>query len=414
MNIAYFSHYFTPEIGAPSARLYDFSKQWISLGNKVQVVTCFPNHPMGKLYPGYKSQGYKHEELDDINVHRHWTYITPNKGFIKKTLGHISYYPSALFWSNRRIKNPDISIGTSPTFFAAMGASSLAKKNRIPFVMEIRDLWPAIFVELGVIRSQKLIQWLEKWELNLYKKATKIVTVTESFRRNLIDRGQAERKVATIPNGADTEFWCPDGNSEKLRERLGLRDKYVILYIGAHGISHALGRILESAERLKKEEQIQFLFVGEGAEKEQLLEKKKEMNLNNVQFIEPVGKELVKQYYELADVCLVPLRNIPLFETFIPSKMFEIMAMERPIVGSVRGEAADIMNRSGGAVVVAPEDSLAITEAINDLFRDKAKARTMGKNGRKFVIDHYSRRALAIKYLEFLREAGEEYRAQKS
>src|SRR5215216_1489926 len=185
MNIAYYSHYFMPEIGAPSARIYDLSRQWLALGHTVQVVTCFPNHPLGKLYSGYKSGIYMREEIDGIDVHRHWTYITPNKGFVKKTVGHISYLPSARLLSNRRLVKPDVAIGTSPTFFAAMAARSIAKVRRIPFIMEVRDLWPAIFVELGVLRNPRLIRLLEKWELALYGQATKVVTVTEAFRRNL-------------------------------------------------------------------------------------------------------------------------------------------------------------------------------------------------------------------------------------
>jgi glycosyltransferase involved in cell wall biosynthesis len=413
MNIAYYSHYFAPEIGAPSARIYDLARQWLSFGHRVEVVTCFPNHPVGKLYPGYASRPYMREQLDGIDVHRHWTYVTPNEGFVRKTLGHVSYLPSAFLLSTRRLQQPDVAVGTSPTFFAAMAAAAAGMRHRIPFIMEVRDLWPAVIVELGMLRNRHLIGVLERLEMSLYGRATRVVTVTESFRRDLIERGIPATKVFTIPNGADVEFWQPAEPPAKLRRRLGLEDRFVVLYIGAHGISHALSRLLESAERLQEQTQIQFVFVGEGAEKEQLVRRAREAGLKNAQFLDSVAKETVKEFYALADVCLVPLRDIPLFDTFIPSKMFEIMAMAKPIVGSLRGEAADILRRSGGGVVVEPEDSNAIAEAILRLYHQREQAVEMGRRGREFVIENYSRRQLAARYMKVMEEAVNEYRGAR-
>lgn len=410
MNIVYYSHYFTPEIGAPSARIYDLSKEWIGSGHSVQVVTCFPNHPSGRLYPGYHQTMYMEEGLDGIRVHRHWTFITPNKGFIKKTIGHVSYLPSAILLSNPRLKPFDVAIASSPTFFAALAGVSAGKRYKVPFIMEIRDLWPAIFVDLGVIRNRRVVSWLEKLEMFLYRQATSIVTVTEAFRNNLIERGIPPRKIFTIPNGADVKFWSPIDDPADLRQSLGLKDSFVVLYIGAHGISHALGRILDSAVQLKNQENMHFLFVGEGAEKAELVRRANELRLKNVLFHEPVNKEGVRRFYTLADICLVPLRNIPLFDSFIPSKMFEIMAMERPIVGSVRGEAADILRRSKSALVVEPENPKAIAESILYLYHHGKKRRAMGQEGRKFVAENYSRRSTANKYLEVLSEAVDVYK----
>ncbi len=409
MRIAYFSHYFTPEIGAPSARIHDFARQWLSMGHEVQVITCFPNHPTGRLYPGYQSGLRMHEDIDGIQVYRNWTYITPNKGLLKKTIGHVSFWPSASILTNHRLAKPDIAIGTSPTFFAAMSAAALSRRRRIPFVMEVRDLWPAIFVELGVLRNRILIRCLEKWELALYGRAAHIVTVTESFRTSLISRGIRSEKVSTVLNGADVDFWRPAEAKPGLRSRLGLEDKFVVTYLGAHGISHALGKILDSARLLSDQSRIRFLFVGEGAEKESLVRQANEEQLPNVQFLDPAGKDAVRDYYALSDVCLVPLRAIPLFETFIPSKMFEIMATGRPMIASVRGEAAEILKQSGAAVIVEPEDSRAIADAVRHLHNCPEQARAMGRRGRDFVVQNYSRQALATRYLEVLRRAIAEF-----
>lgn len=352
------------------------------------------------------------ETIDGIKVHRHWTYITPNKGFLKKTLGHLSYLPSAIWHSFPRIARPDIAIGTSPTFFAAMAAARLATKKEIPFVMEVRDLWPGIFVDLGVIRNKALIMGLEKMELALYRRADSIVTVTTAFRGDLLDRGVPPEKIATVHNGADLDFWEPTGADPDMQSKLGIIGKFVVLYIGAHGISQALNSLLESARQLKDYPLIRFIFVGEGAEKQQLIKEATAQHLTNVQFLDPVDKESVKRFYSLAHVCLVPLRNIPLFKTFIPSKMFEMLAMGKPIVASVRGEAAEILRESRGAIVVEPENSEAIAKAILSLYENRDQVQKMGESGRSFVAQNFSRRALADKYLGILENAIAGFRAK--
>ncbi len=406
MRIAVFSHYYPPEIGAPSARLGDFGSQWLAEGHEVHVGTCFPNHPNGVVYPGYTAGWYAKEELRGINVHRSWSYITANKGFVKKSLGHASFWLSSLLTTVRRVPAPACTIGTSPTFFAAMAARACARRHRVPFIMEVRDLWPAIFVDLGVIRNRGIIRLLERWELSLYRSAARIVTVTEAFRQNLISRGIPPEKVVTITNGADTDYWIPqtDG-SHRLRKELNLTNKKVVLYIGAHGISQGLGAILDAAERTQGRPDIEYVFVGEGADKEKLMEQAKVRQLGNVRFLDAVGKDRVRDFYSMADICLVPLRNIPLFDTFIPSKMFEIMAVGCPILASVRGEAADILRRSGAARVVDPEDAGAIAAGITALADDRALRATMGAAGREFVCREYSRRELARRYLGTIRDA---------
>lgn len=406
MRIAVYSHYYLPEIGAPSARIGDFASSWLRTGHEVHVATCFPNHPTGVVHPGYQAGAYRNELLNGVHVHRNWTYITPNKGFLKKTIGHASFWLSTRWNTGGRMPPPDCVIGTSPTFFAAMAAAATARRHRVPFVMEVRDLWPAIFTELGVIRNQTVIRLLELWELALYRRATRVVTVTESFRRNLISRGVPAGKVVTITNGADTDYWtaAPEG-ARRLRAELGLDGKFVVLYIGAHGISQGLGSVVKAAGALARRDDIEFLFVGEGAEKQRLLEQASALQLRNLRFIEPVGRDGVRDFYSMADLCLVPLRNIPLFDTFIPSKMFEIMSVGRPILASLRGEAAEILQASGAATVVEPESAEALTRAIEDLAGNREATNRRGAAGRAFVQERYSRAALAARYVGVMQEA---------
>ncbi|MFK7800610.1 MAG: glycosyltransferase family 4 protein [Anaerolineae bacterium] len=411
MNIVYFSHYFSPEIGAPSARIYDLSRCWLSTDDQVEVVTCFPNHPHGKVYSDYQVKKYEYEKLDGIDVHRNWSYITPNKGFIKKTLGHVSMWASSRLFSFRKLKQPEIIIGTSPTFFAAMAGLRAAAHHNVPFVMEVRDLWPAIFVELGVLTNKTIISLLERWELWMYRRATKIVTVTEAFRQDLIQRGIPADKVHTIPNGADTTYWLPKPKPAELADKLQLQDKFVVLYIGTHGISQALHSVVTAASMLNDQPDIHFLFVGAGADKQKLINQSEELKLKNITFHDPVTKAEMNDFYALSDLCLIPLRDIPLFDTFIPSKMFEVMAMERPIIGSLRGESAEILMNSGSSIVVEPEDSQALAKAIQEVYKLPRNERMeLGKNGRKFVDAHYSRMALSKTYKNVLKEAIQEYK----
>jgi len=405
MKIVYVSHYFSPEIGAPSARIHEMARAWIREGHQVEVITGFPNHPHGQVYPGYERQRYLQEELDGIQVHRVWTYITPNQGLIRRTLGHISLWVSALLFAAKHIESPDLIIGTSPTLFSVMAARRLALLRRVPLVMEVRDLWPGIFVDLGVITNPLVIKMLEMWEMWMYRQADKIVTVTEGFRANIIKRGIDTAKIHTIPNGADLSYFQPGEKPSSLARDLNLEGKFVVLYLGAHGISQGLDAVLDAAVQLSELEEIVFLLVGDGSKKDELVYKARSEQIENVIFHPPISKEVVPAYYNLADICLVPLRDVALFSTFIPSKIFEIMAMGKAIIASLRGEAADILRSSEGAVIVEPEDTPGIVKAIKSLKNDPQRRVKLGQNGRKYVEVNYSRRSLAAKYLSIMDES---------
>lgn len=430
MRIAVFSHIFTPEIGAPSARTHEHARHWVEAGHSVDVATCFPNHPVGELYPGYQMARYAAEDIDGIRVHRCWSYITPNRGFLRRTLGYLSYLASTRLFAVARLRNPDIVVGTSPPIFAAYAGLLAARRLNRPFVMEVRDLWPGVFAALGVIRNRLLLRVLERWELSLYRRAARIVTVTQGFKDDLCRRGVPAEKVSVIPNGAELEFWDPEktGSTESveaavdawrascgsaataerelsdtdLRQRLGLSGRFVVLYLGAHGISQGLDLVLRSA--VDAHEDVMFLFVGEGAQKEALQRQATDAGLDNTVFLDAVSKTVAREYYALADACLVPLRDLEVFDTFIPSKLFEIMAMARPIVGRLGGEVATILQESGAGTVVVGDDVASLREAIDGLRTNPEQAAAMGARGRQFVATRYSRADLATRYLELFEE----------
>lgn len=404
--IAVFSHFYAPEVGAPSARIGDFGALWRREGKDVHVVTCFPNYPTGKIHAGYRSLAYDAEILNGITVHRNWTYVTPNNGIFRRSFGHLTFWLSARINTLHRLPPISCTIGTSPTFFAAMAARDCARRQRVPFIMEVRDLWPAVFRDLGVIRNRLLLAILERWEMALYRSAAHVVTVTDAFRENLIARGVPAEKITTITNGADTEYWTvQNADPVSLRKSLGLENKFVVLYCGAHGVSQGLSSHVRAANRLRDDDTIRFVFVGDGADKARIENEARSLGLRNVQFHCSTSQERVRDYYAMADVCMVPLRGIPLFDGFIPSKMFEIMSMSRPIVASLRGEAARILESSGAAVIVPPEDETAIARAVTALRSSQAQLVRMGAAGRVFVANFYSRDKLAKRYLEVIDRA---------
>ena len=407
MHIIYLCQYFVPEPAAPSTRVADLSRAWVQAGHNVTVLTGMPNHPTGIVPEEYRGRLMAREHLDGITVLRNWLYATPNQGFTKKTLSHLSFMLSAVLLGLPRLGHADVLIVSSPTFFSVFAALLISRLRRIPFVFEVRDLWPAVFVDLGVITNQSLIKLLEFWEMFLYRRAARVVTVTESFRRVLIERGSPAQKVVTISNGANVDFFYPGERDNAVRREHGLGDGFLVSYLGAHGISHGVETVLRAAEILHDRHDITFVLAGEGAMKTHLLALKETMGLQNVLMLPAQPKERMPDFYRASDVCLVPLRDIPLFETFVPSKMFEILACGIPIVGAVRGEAREILTRSGAARLVAPESAEELAGAIEWIQAHPRERARMGSAGREFVCAHYDWGGLAGQYAQLLEDITE-------
>jgi len=294
---------------------------------------------------------------------------------------------------------------SSPTFFSILSGWLLARLKRARFVLDVRDLWPAIFVELGVLTNRRIIAVLERLELAAYAAADQVVVVSEGFRDNLIRRGVPPEKVHTIRNGVDLGRFTPAGGSagerDELRARLGAGpDDCLVLYAGTHGISQGLTAIADAAALLDRRA-IRFAFVGDGADKKRLARRVAELGLRNVLLLPGVPNAEMPALLAAADICLVPLRKVPLFATFIPSKMFEYLAAGRAVIGSVAGEAAQIL-AAAAAVVVPPEDSGSLAAAITALAADPPLRTEIGRVGRAFVERHYDRAALALEYRKIL------------
>ena len=402
MRVLLVTHYFPPEIGAPQARLSELARYWAEAGDEVTVLTGMPNHPTGVVPECYRRRLRMEERVSGYRVVRTWLYATPNEGVARKTIGHLSFMVSSVLLGGRRSGPADVVVASSPTFFCILSAWLLARRKRARFVVEVRDLWPAIIVQLGVLTNRWLVKGLELLELAAYRAADLVVVVSEGFRRDLVRRGVPAAKVHTIRNGADlTRFAPARGGHDAARRRLGAApDEVLVLYIGAHGISHGLESIAEAADKLTGQP-VHLAFVGEGAAKHRLEERVGQLGLTNVTLLPGVPREEVPDLLAAADICLVPLRDVPLFTTFIPSKIFEYLAAGKAVVGAVRGEPAEIL-REAGAIVVEPEDVAAIAEAILELAAEPARRAAMGEQGRRYVEEHFDRRRLAAQYRALL------------
>jgi len=368
----------------------------------VTVLTGMPNHPTGLVPPAYRGAIRRRERRDGYRVIRTWLYATPNQGVARKTAGQLSFMISSVLLGGRSCGPADTVVVSSPTFFSIGAAWLLAKQKRAKLVVEVRDLWPAIFVELGVLTNRRLIRLLERLELAAYAAADRVVVVSDGFRANLIDRGVPAGKVHTIRNGVALDRFDPGAAADPgVRGRLGARaGDCLVLYVGTHGISHGLSGVADAAAELAGQP-VHFAFVGEGADKPRLQRRVTELGLDNVTLLPGVPHDEVPTLLAAADICLVPLRDVPLFSTFIPSKMFEYLAAGKAVVGAVAGEAAEIL-RDAGAVVVPPEDSAALADAIRGLAGDPARRRVMGGHGRSHVERCFDRAALARQYRRIL------------
>jgi glycosyltransferase involved in cell wall biosynthesis len=397
------SHYFPPEIGAPQARLSDLARYWAGDGDQVTVLTGMPNHPTGVLPPEYKGRIRAEEHVDGYRVLRTWLYATPNERVLRKTLCHFSWMLSSIVLGLRRVGRTDVVIVSSPTFFSILSGWVIARIRRARFVVEIRDLWPAIVVELGMLHNPLLIRAFFGLEMAAYRAADQVVVVTERFRDDLLRRGVDPDKVHVVRNGVDVDAFVPNPPDPSVQEWLGAGPgDTLVLYAGAHGISHGLETVAEAAAKLTYEP-VRFAFVGEGAAKRQLLDKLAELDSGNVTTLAGVPHHQVAGLLAAADICLVPLRDVPLFGSFIPSKMFECLAAGKAVIGSLQGEPADILT-AAGAVVVPPEDPDALADAIRELAADPDRRADMGYRGRSYVVKHFDRRRLATHYRTILQQ----------
>ncbi|MDB4841061.1 glycosyltransferase family 4 protein [Planktomarina sp.] len=365
MHILFLSDNFPPEGNAPATRTYEHAREWIKMGHRVTIVTCAPNFPEGKVFAGYKNKWFNREVIDGIEIWRVKTFIAANAGFFKRTLDFISFMLSSFFFGLFS-KKVDVVIGTSPQFFTVLSAWGLARLKRVPFIFELRDIWPASISAVGVSHNTKLLRLLEKIELFLYDQADAIISVTKSFSNELAFRGVHSEKIHIVLNGVDTQKYKLAVEKEKtLAAKYDLENKFVAGYIGTHGLAHGLDNLLDAASLLRNDDNLRIVFAGGGADRKRIEQIVDQRKLVNVVMIPAQPKEMMPALWSLCDVSIVNLKDVELFQKVIPSKIFEAMGMGIPIIISVpKGEATDIISTTNSGIVVPPENPIELANAI--------------------------------------------------
>jgi glycosyltransferase involved in cell wall biosynthesis len=400
MKILFITDNFAPEVNAPATRTYEHVKEWIKDKDiEVTIITCAPNFPHGKVYDGYKNKLYQKEYIDGIEVIRVWSYITSNSGFVKRVLDYISFGIMAFIIG--LFKKHDLIIATSPQFFTTWAAWGLSKIKRKPWIFELRDLWPESIKTVGAMKQGKVIDILEKIELGLYKSCNKVVAVTDAFKTNLINRGIDANKIEVVTNGSNVELFSIREKNHELLKSLGLENKFIIGYIGTHGMAHSLDFIITSISKIEDED-IHFLFIGDGAMKEKVLQIANDLKIKNATFLNPIKKEEVPEYLNICDVSLAPLKKEDNFKTVIPSKIFEASAMLKPTLLGVEGQAQEIIEKHNAGLCFEPENEKDFLEKIYTLKNDKEKYKALQKGCGELAIE-YDRKKLAEKMLKIIK-----------
>ena len=406
MRILVFSHYYYPEGNAPASRMSAVCSHWASQGHDVEVITCAPNVPNGVVYEGYANRLLQFETLEDVRVTRVWTYLSANRGTVRRILNFLSYMLAATFvsWFRRR---PDVVVATSPQFFCGWAGylASRMRIRRVPFVLEIRDLWPDSIVAVGAMRNKGLLRLLYRLERWLYAGSDHIVTVGEGYWEDLVDKGVPCEKLSIVPNGVDRGIFWPREPTDMLA-RFGMQDRFTCAYVGTIGMAAGLEVVIEAAEQLRDlgRNDISFLLVGDGAERERLERIAQEKGLDNLTFTGRLPKEKMPEVLAATDVCLVHLRKVDLFKRVMPSKIFEIAAMKRPIILGIAGHAAKFLKAANAGVCIEPENARELVDAVCALTSDPAACRAYGQSGHDYVVENYDRAILADKYVNILDE----------
>jgi glycosyltransferase involved in cell wall biosynthesis len=399
VHVLFLTDNFPPEVNAPASRTFEHCREWVKAGHRVTVITCAPNFPKGKVFDGYRNRLWQRETMEGIEVIRVWSYITANEGFVRRVLDYQSYMVSAII-ASLFVRRVDVIVGTSPQFFTACAAYVASRLKFRPYIFELRDLWPETIKAVGAMKNGRAIEWLEKLELFLYRKAARVVSVTQSFKKNLIARGIDGSKIEIITNGVDISQFKPRPKDAELTKQLGLEGKFVAGYIGTHGLCHGLETLVTAAERLRGTG-IVFLFLGDGARKQFLREMAAEKKLDNVVFIDSVPKAEVPRYWSILDVSVIHLQKAELFTTVIPSKLFESMGMALPVLHGVEGESADIVRDEHAGIPFEPENVDELVAALRRLQENPAELEQFKASCLKGA-QNYDRTNLALRMMKIL------------
>jgi len=404
VRILFLSHYYPPEVNAPANRVHEHARAWVRDGHEVTVITGVPNHPRGELFAGYQNRWLQEERIDGVRVLRTWMYVTANEGFVRRTANYVAFMLTAIL-ASFRAQRPDVVVATSPQFFCGIAGALVAALKRRPFVLEVRDLWPESIVALGQLRRgslpARLLERVERW---LYRRARGVVVVTRAFAKHVARCGVPESRIALVYNGIDGDTWRPRSALPALFARHEIGGDYRVGYVGTLGLAHGLITVLEAAQKLA-DPSVHFVFVGDGADRARIEQEAKLRGLRNVHFTGLLPRSEVPDWLASLDVLLVMLRDLPVFETVIPSKLFEFAAMERPmILAAPRGEVREMVESADVGVAIDAEDAAKLAAAIASLRGDPERARQIAARARAWAESGFRREVQARRMARFFAE----------
>jgi glycosyltransferase involved in cell wall biosynthesis len=404
INILFITQYFPPETGAPSNRVKEITRRWVDAGHEVTVMTSAPDYPEGEIYEGYENEWLRTEKIDGVTVHLTKTVPASNAGMGKRAIKFVWFMLASIVMSLRMSRSPDVVIATSPQPLTGISGFIISQLRGSRFVFEVRDLWPETITAVSDIDNKILIQTLDILVKFVYWRADRVVTVSRAFEDSLIDAGVDENNLWYHPNGVDPSFVENLESADPISPDIEthINGKFVISYVGTIGRAHGLEVVLDAAKRLADEQEyddVLFLVVGYGADMEALSERAENESIDNVVFTGRKPKSMVPSILAETDVSLVHLKPVELFETVIPSKIFESMAARLPIILGVRGEAERIVTEADAGIPIPPGDDAALAEAVRQLHDDSDRSQTLGDNGGKYVRTEFDWDTIAERYL---------------
>jgi colanic acid biosynthesis glycosyl transferase WcaI len=426
VKILYVSQYFPPEMGAPAARAAELAHHWARTGHDVSILTGFPNHPTGVVPPEWLARLCRlvnHERIfvktadsahtqgatpavAGFDVYRTWLWPLPNRKAHERMRNYVSFCVSAAV-RGLSLPRPDVIIATSPQLLVALSGWWLAFVRQIPFVFEVRDLWPESLIAVGMGGEDSLLhRSLAKLAGFLYERADHVVVVTPAFRKYLIERWRIPaEKISVVENGVEANVFSPQPESANraLRRQLGAEGKFLVCYVGTMGMAHGLETLLDAAAQLLQHgPDVLFLLIGEGAEKARIQSLAESRRLTNVRFLDQQPRNRIPAFISASDACLVLLKKTDVFKTVIPTKMLEFMSCARPVIVSVDGQARQIVEEANAGIAVEPENPCALVHSITRLLGDQSLRCEFGRNGRRYITEHFSRAETAKKFVRIL------------
>lgn len=406
MKLLILTQYFPPEVGAPQNRLFELAVRLQQSGVEVTVLTAMPNYPQMQIYKGYEGKSYAYEEMSGLKVHRSSIYVSTNKSIIGRLRNYFSFVISSALTGSRKLGRFDFLLCESPPLFLGYSARYLARRKKAKLIFNVSDLWPESAEKLGVVTNKYLLKLAYNLEEKLYKRSVLVTGQTQGICKNIHQRFPSVNTY-WLPNGVDLDYYDPARISAgSWRTDHGFSDTDMIFaYAGIIGIAQGLETILEAARSFRERPSVKFVLIGSGPEKEKLLKQKEAERLEQVYFLDAVSKREMPAILKSVNAAIIPLKKLDLFLGAIPSKIFENLAMEVPLLLGVDGEARELFIEKGRCgIYVEPGQAASLVQGIEQLSGNPALAAELGKNGRRFVQEFFNRETIARHFHEQLRK----------